>query len=161
MAYPDTAGELIREVILNPIQDSGDVLERLTAVAAGLGEVAEALSLVAAGGSGSPIDLTALLANINGRLSKASNLSDLTDPVAAKGNLGLDQVTNTSDAQKVASGPIADALATKLQTSTLVAAIETIAGSLPTAPDGLGAGKLWKQGDASGGYTFAITGTNT
>ncbi len=33
--------------------------------------------------------------------------------------------------------------------------------SLPTAPDGLGPGKPWKQGDAVSGYALNITGTNT
>ncbi len=33
--------------------------------------------------------------------------------------------------------------------------------SLPTAPDGLGPGKPWKMGSASGGYTLNLTGTNT
>lgn len=32
---------------------------------------------------------------------------------------------------------------------------------LPTAPDGLGAGRPWKQGDATSGYTLNLTGTNT
>lgn len=33
--------------------------------------------------------------------------------------------------------------------------------SLPTSPDGLGPGKPWKMGDATGGYTLNLTGTNT
>ncbi|ACL57410.1 hypothetical protein [Methylobacterium nodulans] len=33
--------------------------------------------------------------------------------------------------------------------------------SRPTAPDGLGTNKVYRQGDASGGYTLFVTGTNT
>ncbi|MFK5600266.1 hypothetical protein ACFZ8E_25185 [Methylobacterium sp. HMF5984] len=33
--------------------------------------------------------------------------------------------------------------------------------TLPNAPDGLGPGRPWKTGDAAGGYTLQITGTNT
>lgn len=33
--------------------------------------------------------------------------------------------------------------------------------SLPTAPDGLGPGMPWKMGNATGGFTLNLTGTNT
>ncbi len=41
------------------------------------------------------------------------------------------------------------------------AAFRSWMASLPNAPDGLDPNKPWKMGDASGGYTLNLTGTNT
>lgn len=54
--------------------------------------------------------LGALLTNVSGRLSIASNLADLASASAARSNLGLGNVNNTSDANKPVSTAQAAAL---------------------------------------------------
>jgi hypothetical protein len=54
--------------------------------------------------------LASLLTNVSGRLSIASNLADVQSPSAAKANLGLGNVNNTSDASKPISTATAAAL---------------------------------------------------
>jgi hypothetical protein len=64
--------------------------------------------------------LAALLTNVSGRLSIASNLADLASASAARGNLGLGNVNNTSDPNKPVSTATATALALKADKAVVV-----------------------------------------
>ena len=79
------------------------VQQELTDLVGGAGATMDTLLEISASIANGDSDVVALTGVVAGKLQKDQNLSDLTNAATARGNLGLGNVDNTSDADKPVS----------------------------------------------------------
>ena len=109
IASPTFTGDVIAPTVTDGADSSAKVATtsfvqgRITALIGGAGEAFDTLLEISGSISNGDSDVVALTATVGGKLAKASNLSDLGSAETARGNLGLSNVDNTSDATKNAA----------------------------------------------------------